>query len=311
MQARAELPSTTQLLVHQVVGCSATIGRPLRREMAHIVNAAAAKAAAAAAASEHAGAGSVNHSRHMRRTEEFTVIRDPFLTSPGSLSTKRAVPIPDTIRHYCVTLIDGGFFSRLEALAAAVRELQPCRPLVFVPPDERVTAVVAHLKRAGGEVGKSAVALHEAMGFGSDEDEDGVRGKHSSEAIEQHDKLTGQFRGKLSASGIPRNDKGSTILSRPGVSNLMADKGGPILVTSEDTARGLHFDDIDVVFLMQKPKSPDEYVHLAGRTGRRGKAGSVVSIVTFDEWRKLRSWGTSLKVDFEKMNSIVTDSHRN
>lgn len=270
---------------------------------------------------------------------DLRVIRDLSAKSPEeALASERAVPIPEGIRHYCVPLQDGEFFTRLEALTAAIRELQPRRPLVFVPPQERVTAVVAHLRRAGGDVGLNAMALHEAMGFasglyGGEDDDDGeggggrgggadrergggVRGKHSSEAILQHDKLTGQFsassRGKSSdakAETGPGEAVGDDLLlgAESGLKRLGEGDTGAILVTGEDSARGLHFDDVDFVFLMQRPKNPDEYVHLAGRTGRQGKEGNVVTLVTLEEFRKMRAWSTSLKVYYEKMDVLATE----
>lgn len=261
-----------------------------------------------------------------RGRRELRVIRDAFSESPDrNLATERAVVIPDTIRHYCVPLNDGDFFSRLEGLTAAVRELQPRRPLVFVPPQERVTAVVAHLRRAGGSVGARAVALHEAMGFVSDEDFGGVRGRHASEAIQRHDKLAGQFK---AAAGGPDNNNAAADGNRSAGGGLLTggrtgleaagrrlgggssggggggEEAGDVLVTGEESARGLHFDDVDFVFLMQKPRSPDEYVHLAGRTGRQGKTGTVVSLVEFEEFRKLQGWSTSLKVNFEPLDIL-------
>lgn len=250
---------------------------------------------------------------------DLKVIRDPSATtSDENLAFERAVPIPGTIRHYCVPVQNGEFFSRLETLKEALRQLQPRRPLIFVPPEERVTAVVAHLRRAGGDIGRRTVALHEAMGFGSgsdDEDDEGdeggrvssVRGKHSSEAILRHDKLTGEFRdvaGTSSSDDSGRGPGGDNLLLR-GIGRLGDGETGAILVTGEGSARGLHFDDIDFVFLMQRPKNPDEYVHLAGRTGRQGKAGNVVTLTSAEEFRKLQLWSSTLKVDFEKMNLLA------
>lgn len=305
------------LSCRQVVACSATIGRPLRRELGHIVRrASSASSISGATASDRSSGG-----------RELRVIRDAFSESADrNLATERAVVIPDTIRHYCVPLNGGDFFSRLEGLAAAVRELQPRRPLVFVPPQERVTAVVAHLRRAGGSVGARAVALHEAMGFVSDEDFGGVRGRHASEAIQRHDKLAGQFKAagsdrNVEANGAHDGDR-SSVTSTSADSLLMGGRApegagrlgggsrsggeevGDVLVTGEESARGLHFDDVDFVFLMQKPKSPDEYVHLAGRTGRQGKTGTVVSLVEFEEFRKLQGWSNSLKVNFEPLDIL-------
>lgn len=286
----------------QVVACSATIGRPLRRELGHIVR---RSSALGSAASGGHGVDTSAGDEDSGGSRELRIVRDLFgAASAETLTTERAVAIPETIRHYCVPIRDGEFYSRLEALTAAVRELQPRRPLIFVPPDARVTAVVAHLRRSGGEIGRRALALHEAMGFGTDEEGErgvgGVRGLHTSAAIQQHDNLAGQFRGSANAAMGDRD-----LLAGSGVrERLGAGDAGALLVTGEDSARGLHFDDVDFVFLMQKPKSPDEYVHLAGRTGRQGKTGSVVSLVPFEEFRKLQAWSTSLKVHFEPLDIL-------
>ncbi|KAL3780827.1 hypothetical protein HJC23_011076 [Cyclotella cryptica] len=42
----------------------------------------------------------------------------------------------------------------------------------------------------------------------------------------------------------------------------------PVLVTFEGSARGLHFDGVDVVFVIGRPTSAASYLHLAGRVGR-------------------------------------------
>ena len=42
------------------------------------------------------------------------------------------------------------------------------------------------------------------------------------------------------------------------------------------------------------PRSTDEYLHLAGRTGRCGAAGDAVSIVTYREADALKGWANQL-----------------
>jgi len=46
------------------------------------------------------------------------------------------------------------------------------------------------------------------------------------------------------------------------------DQEAPFLVTFEDSARGLHLDNADAVFLLGRPKSASSYLHLSGRVGR-------------------------------------------
>jgi Helicase conserved C-terminal domain len=54
---------------------------------------------------------------------------------------------------------------------------------------------------------------------------------------------------------------------------------GYLLVTNEDTIRGLHFDQLDIVLIAGRPNHVDEYVHIAGRTGRAGYNGRAITIV--------------------------------
>lgn len=75
-----------------------------------------------------------------------------------------------------------------------------------------------------------------------------------------------------------------------------------LYVTSVSGSRGLHIKDIDVVFVLTVPDSMDEYLHMAGRTGRYGNQhinGTVVSIANYDEYKRLRSWRTPLQIDVQ------------
>lgn len=55
------------------------------------------------------------------------------------------------------------------------------------------------------------------------------------------------------------------------------------LIATDIAARGLHFDNVDVVFHVSIPEDPMDYLHRAGRTGRNGNKGRSVLIVTKDE----------------------------
>lgn len=59
-----------------------------------------------------------------------------------------------------------------------------------------------------------------------------------------------------------------------------------VLVATDVAARGLDIDDISHVFNYDLPTDPEVYVHRVGRTGRAGKSGIAISLVTPDEsWR--------------------------
>lgn len=75
----------------------------------------------------------------------------------------------------------------------------------------------------------------------------------------------------------------------------------PFLVTFEGSARGLHFDAVDAVFVLGRPSSAASYLHLAGRVGRSSTSdsqdggvvinpGTVVSLCTKGAATELEKW---------------------
>jgi ATP-dependent RNA helicase DeaD len=60
-----------------------------------------------------------------------------------------------------------------------------------------------------------------------------------------------------------------------------------VLVATDVAARGLDIDDISHVFNFDLPTDPEAYVHRIGRTGRAGKDGIAISLVTPGETRRL------------------------
>eukprot|EP00481_Brizalina_sp_1-RS-2013_P002265 TRINITY_DN5978_c0_g1_i1.p1 TRINITY_DN5978_c0_g1~~TRINITY_DN5978_c0_g1_i1.p1 ORF type:complete len:109 (-),score=12.25 TRINITY_DN5978_c0_g1_i1:50-376(-) len=86
-----------------------------------------------------------------------------------------------------------------------------------------------------------------------------------------------------------------------------------ILIATDVAARGLDVNDVSHVFNYHLPFDSESYVHRIGRTGRAGKEGAAVSIVTPHEFRmlqKLKNIGTKLEgkivpnIDSVKVKSI-------
>lgn len=61
-----------------------------------------------------------------------------------------------------------------------------------------------------------------------------------------------------------------------------------VLVATDVAARGLDINDISHVFNFHLPDDPEVYVHRIGRTGRAGKTGVAISLLTPYEQRRLR-----------------------
>jgi superfamily II DNA/RNA helicase len=57
-----------------------------------------------------------------------------------------------------------------------------------------------------------------------------------------------------------------------------------ILVATDVAARGLDVEGIDLVVNFEMPRNGHDYVHRIGRTGRAGKKGLAISLVSHNEW---------------------------
>ena len=72
-----------------------------------------------------------------------------------------------------------------------------------------------------------------------------------------------------------------------------------VLVATDVAARGIDVDNLTHVINYALPQDPESYVHRIGRTGRAGKTGIAVTLITPSEYRKL--------VAIQKMsNSTIT-----
>ncbi len=60
-----------------------------------------------------------------------------------------------------------------------------------------------------------------------------------------------------------------------------------VLVATDVAARGIDVDDLTHVINYSIPQDPESYVHRIGRTGRAGKTGIAITLVTPSEYRKL------------------------
>jgi len=56
-----------------------------------------------------------------------------------------------------------------------------------------------------------------------------------------------------------------------------------ILFATDIAARGLDIDDITCVINFDLPRSPSDYIHRIGRTGRAGKSGLAISFIGYEE----------------------------
>lgn len=84
------------------------------------------------------------------------------------------------------------------------------------------------------------------------------------------------------------------------VLNLLRDGRIDILVATDVAARGIDVDGVDLVINYDMTRKGDEHVHRTGRTGRAGKQGLAISLVTASEWNLMHGIERYLKLTFEQ-----------
>jgi ATP-dependent RNA helicase DeaD len=88
--------------------------------------------------------------------------------------------------------------------------------------------------------------------------------------------------GFLVRQGLPVAMISSDLVQKKREQVMSKFRAGTIrhLVATDVAARGIDIEDLSHVFIYSTPQSPEVYIHRAGRTGRIGKSGQVVSLVS-------------------------------
>ena len=93
---------------------------------------------------------------------------------------------------------------------------------------------------------------------------------------------TRQVHAFLAGKGMPASMLSSDLPQKKRERVMARFRSGEIrhLVTTDVASRGIDIEDLSHVFIFSTPDSPEQYIHRAGRTGRVGKSGRAISLVS-------------------------------
>ncbi|MDO5740221.1 MAG: DEAD/DEAH box helicase [Ornithinimicrobium sp.] len=96
---------------------------------------------------------------------------------------------------------------------------------------------------------------------------------------------------QLNAAGVPSVDLHGNLSQNARVRNLDAFSTGKAsaLVATDIAARGIHVDDVALVVHADPPVEHKAYLHRSGRTARAGAEGTVITLMTDEQVRDVRS----------------------
>ncbi|GMI56334.1 hypothetical protein ScalyP_jg6442 [Parmales sp. scaly parma] len=289
----------------RVWAASATVGRPLRREFARVLGLDTYNPAIIRIGEEQ-GAEDEEPGFYpplfdseglevLDVSEEHDVVgldtdySDVVTESSKSL---RAVTIPKKVDHFVTTV------------AVPVKDVngpdsENDDEQKSEPTNGSYLAVGATVAKNIGAGKKVLIVLTHGLGIDVRNAVGACRHLGAEDAIDLQDLLDFQDESyELLNSGVSDDDEllNELLADHPG--NLKDDKDGYVLVTKERSIRGLDLQGLDAVVVIGRPVSPDEYVHIAGRTGRVGKKGSVYNVLSGQDKAKLKSWEKMLSVKF-------------
>lgn len=74
-----------------------------------------------------------------------------------------------------------------------------------------------------------------------------------------------------------------------------------VLISTDIAARGLDIPEVSHVFHFDLPTDPDSYLHRAGRTGRQGRPGSSIVLISPGEQFVINRTANALGIDFKRI----------
>ncbi len=113
---------------------------------------------------------------------------------------------------------------------------------------------------------------------------------------------TGELANELTVRGFPAEALHGDMSqdARESVMRRFRESRIKVLVATDVAARGLDIDDISHVINFDLPQDPEIYVHRIGRTGRAGKTGVAMTLVTPKEQWRLRRIESFVKQSIEQ-----------
>ncbi len=108
-----------------------------------------------------------------------------------------------------------------------------------------------------------------------------TRTKHGAKALAR----------QLNKSGVPAVELHGNLSQNARTRNMAAFHAGKAgtLVATDIAARGIHVDDVALVIHADPPVEHKAYLHRSGRTARAGAAGTVITLMTDEQVRDVRS----------------------
>jgi len=261
----------------QIVAASATVGRPLRRELARVLGLSAQECPRIVRVSDDGGDETTSSDDDEVEANSMEQGGQPSLQQKHQPQQQhgRSVTIPETVQNYIYSVQGSSEGKLLTGAFQVIQQLKRRRRMLLVlsrsfnMSTQNAIGALRHFK-----IQPEPRALLDVL-----------QADGTDQMIQVHRQVSG-------AAGV-----GEAATTKY-FDNTANEHDDYFFVTGEDTVRGLHLDGLELVIVVGRPNGPDEYTHIAGRTGRAGKSGKVINVVSHENGAALKSWERMLETEF-------------
>ncbi|KMZ84222.1 hypothetical protein PVBG_04354 [Plasmodium vivax Brazil I] len=187
------------------------------------------------------------------------------------------VRLPQSIRHLYSVVKDQLYSSKMEEAYKIVEHFKNSKVLILV----KNGCSLLSIKRYLSERNIFSVLLHEELQISLTGNND-----HLHSMCEQYAHI---------------KDLKETVLQNEEEAKKKYVNKYPIIISSFDSIRGFHINNLELVLLCSRPKNVNEYIHLSGRVGRRNNVGYSILLEDERNVNIVANWLTNIQVRFFKL----------
>ncbi|SOS80249.1 DEAD box helicase, putative [Plasmodium sp. gorilla clade G1] len=184
------------------------------------------------------------------------------------------VKLPNTIYHFYHLMTDETYENKIKEIHKIIETFKNQKILILIKNGYSLIQLKKYLEMNN----IFAVLLHEKLQISLRYNNDNI-----NNMCEHYEDIK-------DLKSIPNDDKHTYINKYP------------IIISSFDSIRGFHINNLDMVLLCNKPKNVNEYIHLCGRVGRRKKIGYSVTLENDKNINIMNNWFNNIKVYFNKLS---------
>ncbi|CAA9990740.1 DEAD box helicase, putative [Plasmodium knowlesi strain H] len=187
------------------------------------------------------------------------------------------VRLPNSIRHLYSVVKDQLYSSKMEEAYKIVKHFKNRKVLILVKNGFSLLT----LKRYLSERNIFSVLLHEELQISLT-----GNNKHLDRMCQQYAHI---------------KDLKETVLQNEEEIKRKYINKYPVIISSFDSIRGFHINNLEFVLLCSRPKNVNEYIHLSGRVGRRNNIGYSILLEDERNVNIVTNWLTNIRVRFSKL----------